>query len=66
MSQCAALLCGGLLCPGTEAGIIALRACKAITGKRKILKFEGGYHGFCDQACVSLLPNLQVCLAVPH
>ena len=30
---------------GTEANMMALAAAKAFTGRRKILVFEGGYHG---------------------
>ena len=33
---------------GTEASILAVRLVKAATGKEKILKFEGAYHGFAD------------------
>lgn len=33
---------------GTEASILAVRLAKAATGKEKILKFEGAYHGFAD------------------
>ena len=30
---------------GTEANLMAVSAARAITGRRKILVFEGGYHG---------------------
>src|SRR5882757_2304313 len=30
---------------GTEANLMALGAAKAFTGRRKIMVFEGGYHG---------------------
>jgi glutamate-1-semialdehyde 2,1-aminomutase len=30
---------------GTEANLMALAAAKAFTGRRKIMVFEGGYHG---------------------
>ena len=33
---------------GTEAVILALRLARAYTGRDKILKFEGAYHGFAD------------------
>lgn len=33
---------------GTEASILAVRLVRAATGKEKILKFEGAYHGFAD------------------
>ena len=34
---------------GTEAAMMAIRAAKAFTGKNKIGKMEGGYHGSADQ-----------------
>lgn len=33
---------------GTEAILVALRLVRAFTGKEKVLKFEGAYHGFAD------------------
>ena len=33
---------------GTEAAMSALRLARAFTGRSKILKFEGGYHGHAD------------------
>src|SRR3989475_12867806 len=33
---------------GTEATMSALRLARAYTGRSKILKFEGGYHGHAD------------------
>ncbi len=35
---------------GTESTMHALRIARAHTGREKILKFEGGYHGFYDYA----------------
>lgn len=43
---------------GTEAAMMALRAAKAFTGKNKIGKMEGGYHGSSDHASVSVHPDL--------
>ncbi|MEO8449074.1 MAG: aspartate aminotransferase family protein [Gemmatimonadota bacterium] len=40
---------------GTEATLFALRAAKAFTGKSKILKMEGGYHGSHDQVSVGMV-----------
>lgn len=37
---------------GTEAVMSALRVARAVTGKEKILKFEGCYHGHADQLLV--------------
>ncbi|MEQ8346722.1 MAG: aspartate aminotransferase family protein [Sneathiellaceae bacterium] len=33
---------------GTEAVMMAIRLARAYTGRNKILRFEGGYHGFYD------------------
>ena len=41
---------------GTEATLFALRAAKAFTGKSKILKMEGGYHGSHDQVSLGMSP----------
>jgi glutamate-1-semialdehyde 2,1-aminomutase len=42
---------------GTEATMWAIRAARAVTGKDKILKFEGCYHGTHDAAKVSVVPD---------
>lgn len=42
---------------GTEAIMSALRLARAYTGKEKILKFEGMYHGHTDYALVNVHPN---------
>ncbi len=41
---------------GTEANIGALRAMRAFTGRSKIAKFEGGYHGSFDDVSISVHP----------
>ncbi len=38
---------------GTEAVMLAIKAARAYTGRRKIAKFEGAYHGIYDYAEVS-------------
>ena len=43
---------------GTEATMNAIRAARAFTGKEKIAKFEGGYHGTHDFANVSVASPL--------
>ena len=43
---------------GTEAVVNAIRAAIAFTGKRKIAKFEGAYHGTSDHALVSFTPPI--------
>ncbi len=42
---------------GTEATFGALRIARAYTGRDKILKFEGGYHGNHDYAMMSSTPS---------
>ena len=43
---------------GTEAVLMAFRLARAFTGRTKILKFEGHYHGWSDQAYISARPPL--------
>ncbi|HEU4494003.1 MAG TPA: aspartate aminotransferase family protein [Rubrobacteraceae bacterium] len=38
---------------GTEAVMMAVRAARAFTGREKIIKAEGGYHGMWEQVPVS-------------
>jgi len=42
---------------GTEATMHAMRVARAYTGRNKIVKFEGQYHGVHDYALISVLPN---------
>ena len=41
---------------GTEATLMAIRCARAATGRQKIMKMEGGYHGSYELAEVSLVP----------
>jgi len=41
---------------GTEATMDAIRVARGYTGREKILKFEGGYHGHHDDVLVSIQP----------
>ena len=41
---------------GGEAEMYAMRLARAYTGREKIMKFEGGYHGMCAEAQMSLAP----------
>ncbi len=38
---------------GTESVLMAIRLARAFTGKGRVAKFEGHYHGFSDQGMVS-------------
>ena len=42
---------------GTEATMHAIRLARASTGRDKIVKFEGAYHGLHDHALVSVKPH---------
>ena len=42
---------------GTEATMHAMRLARAFTGRDKIVKFEGQYHGVHDYALISVAPN---------
>ncbi len=44
------------LSTGGEADMYAMRLARAYTGRDKIVKFEGGYHGMCAEAQMSLAP----------
>jgi len=41
---------------GTESTMHAMRLARAYTGRTKIVKFEGQYHGVHDYALISVLP----------
>jgi glutamate-1-semialdehyde 2,1-aminomutase len=42
---------------GSDATMHAMRVARAHTGRDKIIKFEGQYHGMHDYALISVLPN---------
>ena len=43
---------------GTEAVSAALRLARAYTGRNKVIKFEGHYHGWTDSTFISCHPSL--------
>ena len=45
---------------GTEATMDAVRVARGFTGREKLLKFEGGYHGHHDDVLVSIQPPRDV------
>jgi glutamate-1-semialdehyde 2,1-aminomutase len=45
---------------GTEATMDAIRVARGYTGREKIIKFEGGYHGHHDEVLVSIQPPRDV------
>src|SRR6056297_531662 len=57
---CAAVPCAERLryvSSGGEADMYAMRLARAFTGRDKIVKFEGGYHGMSAEAQMSLAPE---------
>ena len=50
---------------GGEADMYAIRLARAHTGRTKILKFEGGYHGMSAEAQMSLAPTREVNFPTP-
>jgi glutamate-1-semialdehyde 2,1-aminomutase len=46
---------------GSEATLMTLRCARAFTGRQKIMKMEGGYHGSYELAEVSLVPRPDQC-----
>jgi glutamate-1-semialdehyde 2,1-aminomutase len=63
--ELATLMCDAIPCAdlvrftgsGSEAITFALRLARAFTGREKILKFEGGYHGVGDYALFDQYPH---------
>ena len=59
---------------GTEATMSALRVARGVTGRDKILKFEGSYHGHGDSLLIKAgsgvatlgLPDSPVYLQISH
>jgi len=60
-TRLAAMICGAVpsmemvrfVSSGTEATMSAIRLARAFTGRNKIIKFSGCYHGHCDSLLVS-------------
>ena len=48
---------------GTEATMMAMRLVRAFTGKNKIVKIQGGFHGWHDYATVAMQPPYDVPLS---
>lgn len=42
---------------GTEAVMMAAKLCRAFTGRNKVAKFEGSYHGYYDHVQMSVAPS---------
>jgi glutamate-1-semialdehyde 2,1-aminomutase len=44
---------------GTEAVMYAIRTARAVTGRNKVVKVEGGFHGNTEQVEISVSPDIQ-------
>ncbi|KKJ77346.1 hypothetical protein WH95_09720 [Kiloniella litopenaei] len=51
---------------GTEATMYCQRLARAFTGKKKILKFEGAYHGANEAGVTSLFPRQNLAFPTPE
>ncbi|MFO0947310.1 MAG: aspartate aminotransferase family protein [Planctomycetota bacterium] len=51
---------------GTEATMYCLRLARAFTGKSKVLRFEGAYHGANDVGVTSLFPQRMLDFPTPE
>ena len=51
---------------GTEAVMVAIQAARAFTGRLKIAKMEGAYHGGYDAVQVNLKPSLYESVVLPY
>jgi glutamate-1-semialdehyde 2,1-aminomutase len=60
VSMCPAVEMVRLACSGTEATMHALRVARAYTGREKVIKFEGMYHGFQDYTLFSTYAPAEV------
>ncbi len=53
VAMCPAIEMARLACSGTEATMHSIRVARAYTGREKVIKFEGMYHGFQDYTLFS-------------
>jgi glutamate-1-semialdehyde 2,1-aminomutase len=51
---------------GTEAVQAALRLARAATGRNRIMKFEGHFHGWLDNVLWSVAPSVEACRPFDH
>jgi glutamate-1-semialdehyde 2,1-aminomutase len=51
---------------GTEAAMAAIRLARGVTGRQKIIKFEGHYHGWYDDVMLSSHPQPVVAFGHRH
>src|SRR5690606_14264703 len=51
---------------GTEATMYCQRVARAVTGRARILKFEGAYHGANEAGVTSLFPSRRLDFPLPE
>lgn len=51
---------------GTESTMDAIRVARGVTGRDKIVKVEGGYHGHHDEVMISMKPALDAAGPADH
>lgn len=49
---------------GTEANMLAIRVARAYTGKNKIIKFRGHFHGYWDEGMLGVKPPFDVGMSI--
>jgi len=49
---------------GTEANMLALRIARAYTGKNKVVKFKGHFHGYWNEGVVGVRPPYEVPMSI--
>ncbi len=49
---------------GTEANMLALRIARAYTGKNKVIKFKGHFHGYWDEGVVGVRPPYETPMSI--
>lgn len=50
---------------GTEMDLLAVRIAKATTGRRRIVRFAGHYHGWLDPLLIDMAATAPTCARVP-
>lgn len=49
---------------GTEANMLAIRLARAYTGKNKVIKFQGHFHGYWDEGTIGIRPPYEIPMSV--
>ena len=53
-----------LMQSGTEANMLAIRMARAFTGRNKLIKFRGNFHGYWDEGVCGVRPPFAVPMSV--